>query len=288
MEACQRCDGLRVDSLWWRHDIQFGADSEEYHSAPLDFFNTAFQDKVAEFCSGLIKTGVYDGCMLDGWHDDRDSAGRVALIQKIRAAVGEKAILMGNVNQRLPTLTANYLNGMYMEGFEAHFFPDWHMAAANLLWGESHLRKPAITALEGWYPCDPNECRHGNSAQIQQRGRGDYAHMRFVTTLSLVFSDGYTVFSGPNPLPTPDHLHDWYPFWDKSLGRPVGPLATLSSTDLSGAYTRQYEKGEVVFNPPSNRAVGVNFPVPHRSAATGLTSRSFTVATGDGDLFLSM
>jgi hypothetical protein len=71
--------------------------------------------------------------MLDGWHDDTNTSARVGLIRKIRSAVGEKAILLGNVNERLPTHAASYLNGMYMEGLYAHYFPDWHVAAANLI-----------------------------------------------------------------------------------------------------------------------------------------------------------
>jgi hypothetical protein len=280
---------LPQNSPWWKHGTlegQFENGNKEYGSHLLDYANPAFQDKVASFCAALIRTGVYDGCMLDGWKDFQDPSASVALIQKLRAAIGEKALLVGNVNGKLPANTANYLNGMYMEGYGARFFPDWRTAAANLLWGESHLRKPAITALEGWYDCDTPQCS-GDPAQIQQRGRANLASMRAVTTLSLVFSNGYAVFSDPNPLPTPDHLHDWYSFWDKSLGRPTGPLAVLDHPDLAGAYTRQYEKGEAVFNPPSNHAVVVKFQRPRRSAATGVTASTFTVAAGDGDLFLN-
>jgi hypothetical protein len=278
---------LPPDSPWWRHDArndQFEGNNLEYKSSMLDFSNPEFQDKLAALAAALMKTGVYDGCMLDWWHDnDKWAADRLVLIKKIRGAIGEKAILLGNVNGQLPTRTASYLNGMYMEGFGAQFFPDWHTAAANLLWGESHLRKPAITALEGWYSYQPGQ---GNTAQIQQRGRSDYAILHEVTTLSLVFSDGYVLFSDPNSLPTPDHLHDWYPFWDKSLGHPAGPLAVLDHPNLSGAYTRKFEKGQVVFNPPSNHPVTVRFDQPHRSAATSTTGQSFTIAPGDGDLFL--
>jgi hypothetical protein len=159
---------------------------------------------------------------------------------------------------------------MYMEGFGSRPFPDWHMAAANLIWGESHLRKPAVTALEGWW----------------DSGRNQYPLMRNVTTLCLVFSNGYVLFSDPNSLPTPDHLHDWYPFWDKSLGRPIASPAVLNHPDLSGAYTRQFDKGEVVFNPPSNKEVTVRLEQSHRSAASGATGRVFTIAPGDGDLLL--
>ena len=267
---------LPADSPWWKHDTlndRFERHNLEYHSSRLDFSNPEFQDKLAALCGALLRTGVYDGCMLDWWHDD-DAMGadRLALIKKIRAAIGEKAILIGNVNGRLPTRTARYLNGMYMEGMGSKFFPDWRTAATNLIWGESHLRKPGFTALEAWW----------------QNGRGDYASMRAATTLSLVFSNGYVLFSDPNELPTPDHLHDWYPFWDKSLGKAAGPVSNPDRPDLSGAYTRQFEKGEAVFNPPSNHPVRVTFPEPRRSAATGTTGRSFTVAAGDGDLFLNI
>jgi hypothetical protein len=265
---------LPADSPWWKHDAlndRFESTNTEYRSSRLDFSNPAFQDKVAALCGALVRTGVFDGCMMDWWHDnDEMGADRLTLIQKIRAEVGEKAILLGNVNNQLPTRTASYLNGMYMEGLGSKFFPDWRTAAMNMLWAESHLRKPAFTALEAWW----------------QSARTDYAAMRAVTTLALVFSNGYVLFADPNELPTPDHLHDWYSFWDKSLGKAIGPLGHPDRPDLSGAYTRRYENGEAVFNPPSNHGVTVSFPEPRRSAATNATGRSFTVAAGDGDLFL--
>ncbi len=280
---------LPPDSPWWR-----GAQrADEYNSRRLDFTNPAFQDKVAELCGALVKTGVFDGCMLDLWNDQwnnrqyypQEAAARLPLVQKIRAAAGDQAILIANVNGRLPVNTAAYLNGMYMEGLGSSFFPDWRTAAANLLWAQSHLRQPAITALEGWYPCPTPDCL-GDPAQIQRIGRADEARMRNTTALSLVFSNGYVLFSDPDKLPTPDHLHDWYPFWNKSLGRPVGPFATLDQPDLSGAYTRRFENGNVVFNPPANPSVTINFQEPRRSAATNTMGRSFTVPAGDGDLFL--
>lgn len=265
---------LPPESPWWKHDAlndRFKRTNTEYRSSRLDFSNPAFQDKVAALCGALVGTGVFDGCMLDWWHDDDEmGADRLTLIRKIRAAMGEKAILLGNVNNTLPRRTAAYLNGMYMEGLGSKFFPDWHTAAVNMVWGESQLRKPAFTALEAWW----------------QTGRTDYAAMRAATTLALVFSNGYALFSDPNELPTPDHLHDWYGFWHKSLGKPVGPLANPDKPNLSGAFTRQYERGDVVFNPPSNHAVTVSFGEPRQSAATGGISHSFNVAPGDGDLFL--
>jgi hypothetical protein len=266
---------LPPESPWWLHNdrnAQFERNNTEYKSSMLDFTNPEFQDKMAQLCNALIRTGVYDGIMLDWWRDDDQwSAARLVLIRKIRAAIGEKAIIIGNVNGHLATRSAPYLNGMYMEGFNSNFFTDWRTAAENLVWGESHLRQPAITALEGWW---------------STTGRNDVSLMRMVTTLSLVFSNGYCLFSDPNPLPTPDHLHDWYPFWDKSLGKPAGPQAKVNRPDLNGAYTRRFEKGEVVFNPPGNRPVVVRFPEQRRSAASQAVGNTYTVQPGDGDMFV--
>lgn len=269
-----------------------GPKADEYNSRKLDFYHSEYQDLVAALCAALIKSGVFDGIMFDLWNSEKGdqqqyaqaNAARLQLIRKVRAAIGDKAIIIGNCTNGFPTPeVASYMNGMYMEGFGSNFFPDWRTAAGNIHWAQSHFCQPVITALEGWYSC--GSCQ-GDIAGIQQ-GRADFARMRYVTALALVFSNGYTVFSDPNNLPTPDHLHDWYPFWSKSLGKALGPLATLDRPDLSGAYTRQFQKGEAVFN-PSKRAVVVTFPETRRSASTNATGTSFTVAAGDGDLFLDM
>jgi hypothetical protein len=73
------------------------------------------------------------------------------------------------------------------------------------------------------------------------------ANPHMLILAALVFSNGYALFSDPNSLPTPDHLHDWYPFWDKSLGKPAGPHANLNRPNLNGAYTRQWSYWQDVF-----------------------------------------
>ena len=264
---------LPPDSPYWLRDQKFEqfGNGRRYGRRRLNIADTGLQDKAVAFCVALISTGVYDGCMLDLWHEDTSDTARDSLsfIRKLRAAVGDNAILIANVNGRLPIYTAPYLNGMYMEGFGAPYFPDWRTAAANLSWGESHLHKPAITALEGWW---------------QTTGRSDLPLMRQVTTLSLVFSNGYVLFGDPNG--PPDHLHDWYPFWGKSLGQPREPVAELDHPNSSGAYMRRFEHGDVVFNPPENKPAIFTFPYARRSAATGVIGLTFTVGPGDGDLFL--
>ncbi len=101
--------------------------------------------------------------------------------------------------------------------------------------------------------------------------------------LALTHSDGYCLFSDPNPLPTPDHRHNWYPFWEKGLGRPAGPAETRPD----GAIVRPFTGGWAVYNPMGNGQVTVEFPRPVTSRATGRRGRVHRVASPDGDILLA-
>ena len=106
--------------------------------------------------------------------------------------------------------------------------------------------------------------------------------MRATTTLSLTHSNGYCLFSDPNPLPTPDHRHDWYPFWNRSLGKPVSERKQR----VDGTFSREFEKGTVVYNPIGNSPASITFKESRKSLATGRTARQHKIAALDGDIFL--
>jgi hypothetical protein len=186
------------DSPLWRRDKTgarvtsggeiFGAK----HVYLLDFSKPELQNSVAAQCTAYVETGVFDGCMFDWWNGSQsdtpgvEGADRLKMIAKVRAAVGDKALLIGNVGGFLPKMTASYLNGVYMEGFGAKWFSDWRRAVDNLTWLEGHLRPPAFTALEAWYDC--GACK-GDPGVFEARGRGELSLMREVTTLSLTNSE---------------------------------------------------------------------------------------------------
>ena len=71
--------------------------------------------------------------------------------------------------------------------------------------------------------------------------------MRMITTLSLTHSDGYVLFGDDNAIPAPDHLHNWYDFWDADLGQPIQEKATQYQ-GIEGLFVRAFEKGWVVYN----------------------------------------
>ncbi len=250
---------------WWRRDeageIVSGWEEGGFHQ--LDFPNPEYQEHVAKQAQAAIASGVVDGIMLDWWRDDPD---RLSLIKLIRSRIGDEALILANTNDVRTPQTAPFINGYFMECYRSERAEDWELFADTLRWAEQNLRQPRINCLETWY----------------HESRADEALMRATTTLSLVLSNGYCLFSDPNPLPTYDHLHSWYPFWERRLGRPIA--AGVERSD--GAMTREFEHGTAAYNPMGNQPVTISFEEPRTSSATGKRTRVHTVAPCDGDLFL--
>ncbi len=229
----------------------------------LDYRSPDFRRHVSQRAKAVIESGVADGILLDWWHEDKD---RLALAQEIRTAIGHEALILANTNDRTAPMTAPYINGFFMECYRSETATDWQRIAQTLSWAEQHLRPPHVNCVETWY----------------HSSRQDLNLMRAVTTLTLTHSDGYCLFSDPNPLPTPDHRHDWYRFWDKSLGQPLGRAVNRPD----GTTKREFERGTAVYNPMGNKSAEIVFKDPRISQATGKHSNTHTLAESDGDIYL--
>jgi hypothetical protein len=269
---------LPSDHRWWRRDSSGNRVTgwSEGGYFQFDWSNPEFRAHVAAQAKAVIDSGVVDGIMLDQWHEE--DRGRLALLKTVRDAIGPDALIVVNANlQRVPK-SAQYINGLFLENCFQHqrggpclgpmTLQDWTLIANSLVWAETHLRAPHVNALETWFVSS----------------RHDLNRMRATTTLALTHSDGYVLFADPNPLPVPDHRHDWYPLWDfKSLGRPRSTMTKRRD----GSFQREFSGGTVVYNPQGNKAVTVTFDGPRTSAATGVSSRTFTIDAMDGDLYLN-
>jgi len=249
---------------WWQYkDGKPIVGWEEGGYFLLNFQDPEFREHVAEQCKAVIDTGVVDGIMLDWWVDDKD---RLELVKAIRKTIGEEALILANANDQKTPLTAPYLNGYFMECYRSESVDDWKLISDTLLWAEKNLRYPHINCLETWY----------------HNSRQDLNLMRATTTLCLTHSNGYCLFSDPNPLPTPDHLHDWYSFWNKSLGKPIADGKTREDNTT----IREFEKGTVVYNPMGGNTATLIFPEARTSVTTGKYSRKHILNRTDGDIYL--
>lgn len=254
---------LPENHAWWkRKNGQRVVGWEEGGYFLLDYSNPVYRSQIAQQAKAVMDSGLFDGLMLDWWEDDQD---RLALVTAIRKEIGDEALILVNANDRKTPKTAPLVNGYFMECYRSKTVEDWKQIAETLEWAESNLKEPRINCLETWF----------------HKSRNDLQLMRATTTLSLALSDGYCLFSDPNPLPTPDHLHDWYAFWDKSLGRPKAKGVRRED----GSIQREFDEGLVVYNPPGNKPVTINFTTPRTAASSKITALTFTVSSGDGDLF---
>lgn len=256
---------LPKDHQWWlrQKDGSPTPGWEEGKYLLLNFADPEFQQRVATCARACVQSGVFDGVMLDWWHENDD---RVALLAQVRKAVGDEALIIVNTNDETAPKSAPLINGLFMECYRSETTQDWARIATTLRWAETNLRKPHINCVETWY----------------HKSRQDLEMMRAVTTLALTHSDGYCLFSDPNPLPTPDHLHNWYPFWNKSLGKPLAKAVTRED----GTIAREFEQGTAVYNPPGNKRVRLVFPDMRTSLALVTKAREHSLNAGDGDIFL--
>lgn len=244
----------------------------------LNYENKEFQDNVARQCKIALESGVYDGVMFD-W------SGHLEIIKKTRAAIGDSALIIVNIHDDIHhgEEYQPYINGSFMElnPIDTLSMPveelvlnsredvngrTWDKIRDALVWFEENLQQPTINCCEVW----------GH--------RDDLSRMRAVTTLTLTHSDGYALYADPNPLKTPDHYHNWYPFWDADLGKPLGRRTDRED----GATLREFENGTVVYNHYGNEPVTITFSQERLRVSDNTSGHVFTINGRDGDIFMNI
>jgi hypothetical protein len=260
---------LPEDSDYWKRNSD-GTRAEGWDGGRepfylLDHENPDFQATIARQAKACIESGIYDGIMLD-W------SGHIDIVKLVRKAIGDDGLIIVNIHDDIEDAKkyGDLINGSFMECNPtgpgepgSRFKTTWKKMREALMFFEENLREPQLNCLEAW------------------GDRGDLRRMRAVTTLGLTVSNGSVLYGDPNPLKTPDHLHDWYDFWDVPLGRPRSRLIQRED----GAFQREFEGGTVVYNEYQHGNVIVTFDSPKRRASTGAVGTSFHLQDADGDIF---
>ena len=274
----------RESSLWARNtagelflqDFETGAD--------LDYTNPHARAHVVKMVSDVDKCGLYDGIVLDAWGYDllptnlysseSQKAARIALVQEIRAVTRPNFLIQVNSNRNRIPDTAPYINGLSMEtGIPNWFISGYterdrtlHETETTLQWAEHNLRTPRINGVVG-------EAIHHEPSDSPENRRW----MRFLTTLSLTLSEGYTLYqAAPNT---------WYDFWDADLGRPVGDKAQLYDEEIPGLYIREYTNGWAVYN-HSGEAQVITLSEEVQGVASGHLGTEHALPNIDGEMYL--
>jgi uncharacterized protein YceK len=256
---------LPENSPWWLRNPDgsrvLGWDNGPEPYYMLNYDHPGFIAHVGEQARIAVESGVYDGVMLD-W------SGHLPMVESVRKAIGEDAIIIVNIHDDIHDgeKYAHLINGAFMEcDPEPGKLCGWEKMGRALRYYESAFRSPRVNALEGW------------------GDRKDLKRMRAVTTLGLTQSDAYVLYGDPNPLKTPDHLHDWYDFWDARLGKPLA----VGSEQADKTWRREFSGGTVVYNPYGNARINVTFAARRTRASDGSTGTTFAVDPADGDIFLN-
>ena len=275
----------------------------------IDFTNPEMQRLMVNQAVALDKSGLFDGILLDWWNEDYATSpiavddwsetiltreaeldARLAILRKIREQVNDDFLILVNANMRQVPKSAPYVNGLFMECYKQEHDKGYTLdqilwMEKTLLWAEQHLREPRINCLEGWrvvtdYMADLN-------TRVTERNNPENRQwMRMITTLSLTHSDGYVLFGDDNAIPAPDHLHNWYDFWDTDLGQPTQDKA-VQYRDVTGLFIREFENGWAVYNRSDSeqtvafdgRVVGVN---------NGKRQSLHKISDFDGEIFLKI
>ena len=273
----------------------------------IDFTNPEVQELIVNQAVALEKSGLFDGIMLDWWNEDyatspigvdnwsatiltgeAESEARLSILRQIREQVRDDFLILVNANMRQIPKSAPYVNGIFMECYKPEhdrgYNPDEILRMEKtLLWAEQHLREPRINCLEGWrvvtdYMGDPD------TRVAERNSKENRQWMRMITTLSLTHSDGYVLFGDDNAIPTPDHLHNWYDFWDTNLGQPLQEKA-VQYGDVVGLFTREFETGWAIYNRGDARQT-VLFDIPVMGVNSGKRQLSHEIPAFDGEIFL--
>ena len=287
----------------------------------IDFTHPVVQDILIQKALAVAKCGLYDGIFLGRWQEgevtledddgvsyrgvEAEWSARISMMRRIREAVDDDFLIIVNTRRRKARLSAPYINGAFMatqpdERDTGYTHDRLREIESTLLWSEQNFREPRINALEGQgIPFEPPD------------SPGNQQMMRVITTLGLTHSDGYVCYaigiSGIihkhdyeiSPGHEIDHIkgkrhhhnhqHYWYPFWDASLGRPVGEKARLYRNSnghaVEGLFIREFTNGWAVYN-RSGKAQKIYLPAQASAVASGITNVRHTLSDLDGEIYL--
>ena len=273
----------------------------------IDFTNPEMQNLMVSQAIALDKSGLFDGILLDWWNEDYATSpigvddwsatiltreaeleARLAILRKIREQVDDDFLILVNANMRQVPKSAQLVNGIFMECYKPEHTKGYSLdqilqIEETLLWAEQHLREPQINCLEGWRVV--TDYMGDLDTRVAERNSDENRRwMRMMTTLSLTHSDGYVLFGDDNAIPVPDHLHNWYDFWDADLGQPMQEKA-VQYRGVAGLFIREFENGWAVYN-RSGTTQAVTFTDDTIGRSNGKRQMRYEVADFDGEIFL--
>lgn len=223
--------------------------TEDGKQVDLKVTDPRFADYISDVAVRQVKRFGVDGVMLDGWVYEarreipraQQDAARVRIARAIRQKLGDKAVIMGNVNWRTDTSTHPYLSGVYMELLKdanrRYTASEIREMERLMIMHDRALQPPYIVAVEAWRINKGNPRR--NAAENEK-----YARL-FAAMTSVVPRNGYFIYADNNSdSPNHDHDHVYYDFYDIDLGQPTSAAVSIND----GVKYRNFSDGVIIYN----------------------------------------
>lgn len=204
-----------------------------------------------------IKNDGADGILFDWWHNYADGRSatdgtkdlfteleiqqaRIDIARKIRVAVGDEFIIMGNTNWEINDPSSAYLSGVFLEllkGSNTHY-PTYKTDGVNsiefmeevLEYWNKNLIGLRVIALEAWNIGDEDDRQ--SIENIRLAG--------LFTMMALVIPDnGYILYPD-----TSVHTHDYYEVFKTDLGKAIHAREIISE----GVGYKEFEQGFAIYN----------------------------------------
>ena len=261
----------------------------------IDFRLPEAQDIIVQQAISVAKCGLYDGIFFDSWTEvgrtlvslnedgsfqfhstvEEERQARLSILQRIREVVPDDFLILCNSNWDQLPLSAPYINGSFLETSPYPYddYTNSRLAEIEdtLLWFEENAREPQINCLRGeGIPTEPPDSPNNRR------------WMRLFTTMSLILSDGYALYTTGNNY----QEHIWYSFWDADLGQPIGRTAQRYQ-NVPSLYIREFTNGWAVYN-RSGKAQTITLPSSATAVGNGdlRSATTFLLPDLDGEIYL--
>lgn len=239
-----------LTSTNWGHAAEYG------QTLAVDITSPLFVDFMVDQAVQSVQDSESEGIFLDWWHDRHQGGfsskqvkdARNKLIGGLRAALGENAILLGNVNWYKDQSTIQNLNGVYLELYKEPYYGRANTTYTRnelyriekLLWHyEKNLRHPRLIALEGWRQTNNLSGKDRNSSKNRRIAK-------ILTAMSVVVpTNGYILYGDNNSdTDSGDHAHNYYDFFSFDIGQPTTDFIRIAD----GVGYKEHENGVISYN----------------------------------------
>lgn len=234
----------------WGHAAEYGT------TLATDINSPDFLRYIASVGVNNVQNANAHGIMLDWWHDGHQggfSEGQVRrsrqlLMRELRVALGQNAIIIGNVNWHKDTATVSQINGVFLELYKNPYGSRSNSLYTRselfeienlLVYYDQNLAYPGLIALEGW--------RQTRTVSDADRNTSANRRMaKIMTAMSVVIpANGYILYGDNNPdTPNGDHDHLYYDFYSFDVGQPTSAYKEVSR----GVGFKEHYRGVVAYN----------------------------------------